>query len=66
MTLSNPKLKYSVDYDKQWDNELTPNFAIVKSVKTERRHAGSSEKRIRAKQPGHRRSRTPNVGASCI
>src|SRR4029077_14820352 len=62
MTLSNPKLKYSADYDKQWDNELDAKFRYCRIVGTDgettRRFFGKADRsqaaRPRAKQDTER------------
>ena len=48
MTLSNPGLKYSAEYDKQWDNEFDAYFRYCQIVctdgKTTRRFFGKADR----------------------
>jgi hypothetical protein len=65
MTLSNPNLKYSADYDKQWDNELDAKFRYCQIVgrdgETTRRFFGKADRsqatRPQAKQDTERSDR---------
>jgi hypothetical protein len=62
MALSNPGLKYSAEYDKQWDNKVDPYFRYCQIVgtdgKTTRRFFGKTDRsqaaRPQAKQDTER------------